>query len=48
MYDNSCEPCKVLDCEYNDDGFCRCCGDLRNVNLSEECICYINKYDEIT
>lgn len=29
MYDSNCELCKALDCEYNDDGFCRCCGDYK-------------------
>lgn len=45
---NSCEPCKVLDCEYNDKGFCLCCGDLRNADLGEGCICYVNKYEGIS
>lgn len=48
MYDNCCEPCKALDCEYNDDGFCRCCGDHRDAYLGEDCICYVNKYEGIS
>ena len=42
---NSCESCKALDCEYNDEGFCRCCDDhsgyLRNADLGEECAYYV-------
>lgn len=40
LNEDNTENCDAKGCMYNDGGYCRSCGDLRNNELDEDCVDY--------